>query len=173
MENQNDKNVIPALLMQALGKLGAMGADFAGQVDGAFLALRHGSDEIARLPLPVKMGTVLNFITRYARRSSLDDLPDSLSIGPYLFYPRQSRLKQGEADIILTDKERDILAALWLAPDKALPRDALLDRVWAYAQGVETHTLETHIYRLRQKIETDPGTPRWLVNEDGVYRLNA
>lgn len=124
---------------------------------------------------PVKTGTILNFIHRHLNKSDLEALPDTLIIGPYALDPRLSSLthvKTGDV-IYLTDKERDILAALWRAPDKSLGRDDLLAAVWAYVEGVETHTLETHIYRLRQKIEADPAIPALLVNNDGAYRLNA
>lgn len=131
--------------------------------------------EVRRFSSPIKIGTVLNFIRRYQNRTAADSLPDIIEFGPFRLDPRQSsltRMENGDM-IILTDKERDLLAALWLAPDRSLSRDDLLAAVWAYADGVETHTLETHIYRLRQKIEHDPARPALLVNRDGAYRLNA
>ncbi len=71
----------------------------------------------------------------------------------------------------LTDKEANILKYLYRAGSKAVARDELLAEVWGYNAGVTTHTLETHVYRLRQKIETDPGRARLLVTEAGGYRL--
>ena len=72
----------------------------------------------------------------------------------------------------LTDKEQDILMCLHQNQDQHVDRQRLLDLVWGYADGVETHTLETHIYRLRQKIETDPTKPNFLMTDEHGYYLN-
>ena len=71
----------------------------------------------------------------------------------------------------LTEKETNILKFLYRAADGVVARDVLLHEVWGYNAGVTTHTLETHIYRLRQKIEPDPSNARLLVTESGGYRL--
>ena len=71
----------------------------------------------------------------------------------------------------LTEKETSILKYLYRSGDKAIGRDELLNEVWGYNAGVTTHTLETHVYRLRQKIEDDPSNARILVTEPGGYRL--
>jgi len=71
----------------------------------------------------------------------------------------------------LTEKETAILKYLYRAGDRAIGRDALLGEVWGYNAGVTTHTLETHVYRLRQKIERDPTRAEILVTEAGGYRL--
>ena len=71
----------------------------------------------------------------------------------------------------LTEKETSILKYLFRAGEKAVSRDVLLNEVWGYNAGVTTHTLETHIYRLRQKIEADPSSAEILVTEPGGYRL--
>jgi DNA-binding response OmpR family regulator len=71
----------------------------------------------------------------------------------------------------LTDKETAILKYLYRAGDKAVAREKLLDEVWGYNAAVTTHTLETHVYRLRQKIEEDPSTAKLLVTEAGGYKL--
>lgn len=71
----------------------------------------------------------------------------------------------------LTDMETKILKYLYRADDRTAHRDVLLGEVWGYNAAVDTHTLETHIYRLRQKIERDPSKPEILVTEPGGYRL--
>ena len=73
----------------------------------------------------------------------------------------------------LTEKETAILRYLYRAGRRPVPRETLLNEVWGYNPGVTTHTLETHIYRLRQKIEPDPSNARLLVTESGGYRLVA
>ena len=93
-------------------------------------------------------------------------------LGPYMFKPAQKMLiDEKERKIRLTEKETNILKFLYRAPEGMVPRDVLLHEVWGYNAGVTTHTLETHIYRLRQKIEPDPSNASLLVTESGGYRL--
>ena len=84
---------------------------------------------------------------------------------------RKVLLDEQEKKIRLTEKETNILKYLYRAGSAVVPRDMLLHEVWGYNAGVTTHTLETHIYRLRQKIEPDPANARILVTEPGGYRL--
>jgi len=74
-------------------------------------------------------------------------------------------------DIRLTEKETNILKYLYRAGGKPVAREELLEEVWGYNSGVTTHTLETHVYRLRQKIEPERGTATLLMTEPGGYRL--
>lgn len=93
-------------------------------------------------------------------------------LGPYTFRPAVKMLvDEDDRKIRLTEKETNILKFLYRAPDGVVARDVLLHEVWGYNAGVTTHTLETHIYRLRQKIEPDPSNARLLVTESGGYRL--
>ncbi|NAZ36721.1 response regulator transcription factor [Rubellimicrobium sp. CFH 75288] len=95
-------------------------------------------------------------------------------LGPYTFKPAQKLLlTEDDKKVRLTEKETNILKYLYRAQDAVVPRDVLLHEVWGYNAGVTTHTLETHIYRLRQKIEPDPSNARLLVTESGGYRLVA
>ena len=95
-------------------------------------------------------------------------------MGPYTFKPAQKMLiTEDDKKIRLTEKETNILKFLYRSADGVVARDILLHEVWGYNAGVTTHTLETHIYRLRQKIEPDPSNARLLVTESGGYRLVA
>lgn len=94
------------------------------------------------------------------------------SIGPYTFRPAAKLLiEQNGGKIRLTEKETSILKYLYRAGERVVSRDVLLHEVWGYNAGVTTHTLETHIYRLRQKIERDPSKAELLVTETGGYKL--
>ena len=93
-------------------------------------------------------------------------------LGPYTFKPANKMLITGdEKKIRLTEKETNILKYLYRATEGVVARDVLLHEVWGYNAGVTTHTLETHIYRLRQKIERDPSNAELLVTEAGGYKL--
>lgn len=93
-------------------------------------------------------------------------------IGPYDFKPAVKMLSAAEdRRIKLTEKESSILKFLYRAGGRPVSRDVLLDEVWGYNSGVTTHTLETHVYRLRQKIEPKPGENSLLLTESGGYRL--
>lgn len=95
-------------------------------------------------------------------------------LGPYTFKPAHKLLvDEKDRKVRLTEKETNILKFLYRAQQGVVARDVLLHEVWGYNAGVTTHTLETHIYRLRQKIEPDPGNARLLVTESGGYRLVA
>jgi DNA-binding response OmpR family regulator len=94
------------------------------------------------------------------------------TIGPYSFQPSSKLLMGGKGNKVrLTEKETAILRFLFRAGQKAISREVLLQEVWGYNSGVTTHTLETHIYRLRQKIEKDAAMPEILVTEAGGYKL--
>ena len=93
-------------------------------------------------------------------------------IGHYTFKPASKLLiDEKGTKIRLTEKETSILKYLYRSGDKVVTRETLLHEVWGYNAGVTTHTLETHIYRLRQKIEKDPSNAELLVTETGGYRL--
>jgi DNA-binding response OmpR family regulator len=93
-------------------------------------------------------------------------------IGPYTFHPSAKLLQSDSRKVRLTEKETNILKFLH-ASAGTVPRDILLHEVWGYGPAVATHTLETHIYRLRKKIEQDPARAQILLTEDGGYRLSA
>ena len=120
---------------------------------------------------PFKLGVLLARLRAHIRQHERSD--DAMfSIGPYTFQPSAKLLLDAESNrkIRLTDKETAILKYLYRAGNRVIGRDVLLDEVWGYNAGVTTHTLETHVYRLRQKIEQDPSRAQILVTEAGGYR---
>ena len=98
----------------------------------------------------------------------------NFAVGPYTFKPAHKvLLLQNGQKIRLTEKETNILKFLLRSADGIVARDTLLHEVWGYNANVTTHTLETHIYRLRQKIEPDPARTSLLITESGGYKLVA
>ncbi|NHT76061.1 DNA-binding response OmpR family regulator [Rhizobium sp. PP-F2F-G38] len=96
----------------------------------------------------------------------------TFTVGPYTFKPSQKLLTlENGQKIRLTEKEAAIIRYLYRADQKVVTRDVLLEEVWGYNSGVTTHTLETHVYRLRQKIERDPSNAEILVTENGGYKI--
>jgi len=121
---------------------------------------------------PFRLGVLLARLRAHIRQHERSD--DAVfTIGPYTFQPSNKMLinDTDEKKVRLTDKETAILKYLYRAGDKVVSRDVLLDEVWGYNASVTTHTLETHVYRLRQKIEADPSNARILITEPGGYRL--
>ena len=96
----------------------------------------------------------------------------TFQVGRYTFKPSQKLLLDDKGGKIrLTEKETAIIRYLYRADQKVVTRDTLLEEVWGYNSGVTTHTLETHVYRLRQKIESDPANAEILVTESGGYKI--
>jgi len=93
------------------------------------------------------------------------------NIGSYVFKPNSKVLESKNKSVRLTEKENDILKFLYQNLETIVSREILLHEVWGYNSKVTTHTLETHIYRLRQKIEIDPANACFLITETGGYRL--
>ncbi|MET0182588.1 MAG: response regulator transcription factor [Caulobacterales bacterium] len=120
---------------------------------------------------PFKFSVLLARIRAHLRSHETSE--DAVfQVGPYEFKPSMKVLMdQKQKKIRLTDKETMILKYLFRSGQKPVGRDELLREVWGYNSGVTTHTLETHVYRLRQKIEPDAQSPRLLITESGGYRL--
>jgi DNA-binding response OmpR family regulator len=94
------------------------------------------------------------------------------TIGPYAFRPRSKLLLNSKGSKVrLSEKESSILRYLYRDGQRAVPRETLLREVWGYNSEITTHTVETHIYRLRQKIEQNAAAPAILVTEAGGYKL--
>ena len=135
----------------------------------AILGLDAGANDYVTKPF--RFAVLLARIRAHLR--SHEQSEDAVfRIGPYDFRPASKMLVDDKGrKVRLTEKETNILKYLYRAGAKAVSREELLTEVWGYNAGVTTHTLETHIYRLRQKIEPDPSNARLLVTESGGYRL--
>ena len=142
----------------------------AGSDADAILGLDSGANDYVTKPF--RLGVLLARLRAQLRQ--FEQSEDAVfTIGPYLFRPAAKLLviEDKNRKIRLTEKETAILKYLYRAGDTVVGRDTLLGEVWGYNAGVTTHTLETHVYRLRQKIEHDPSNAEILVTEPGGYRL--
>lgn len=135
----------------------------------AILGLDAGANDYVTKPF--RFGVLLARIRAQLRSHEASE--DAVfRIGPYTFRPSAKQLLDEKgAKIRLTEKETSILKYLYRAGEKPVTREELLAEVWGYNAGVTTHTLETHVYRLRQKIEPDPAHAKLLITEPGGYRL--
>jgi DNA-binding response OmpR family regulator len=137
------------------------------------LGLDSGANDYVTKPF--RLGVLLARMRAQLRQHEQSE-DATFAIGPYSFRPAAKMLLldgDKKTKVRLTEKETSILKYLCRIGNKVVPRDVLLSEVWGYNAGVTTHTLETHIYRLRQKIEADPSNAALLVTEPGGYRLNA
>ncbi|MGY6569226.1 MAG: response regulator transcription factor [Salinarimonas sp.] len=133
------------------------------------LGLEAGANDYVTKPF--KFAVLLARIRAQLRQYAASE--DAVfQIGPYSFKPG-AKLLVGEngSKLKLTEKETAILRYLYRAGQQVVSRDTLLAEVWGYNANVTTHTLETHIYRLRQKIEPNPSDVSLLVTEGGGYKL--
>jgi hypothetical protein len=133
----------------------------------AVLGLEAGANDY--VVKPFKFAVLLARIRAQLRQYEASE--DAIfQIGPYTFRPGAKLLVNDRGSKLkLTEKETAILRYLYRAGAKVVSRDVLLAEVWGYNANVTTHTLETHIYRLRQKIETNPSTARILVTEPCAF----
>lgn len=134
------------------------------------LGLDSGANDY--IPKPFRLSVLLARLRSQLRQHAQSE--DAIfTIGPYTFRPSAKLLVHGETKkkVRLTEKETSILKYLYRSGNAAICRETLLGEVWGYNAGVATHTLETHVYRLRQKIEADPSKAEILVTEPGGYRL--
>lgn len=140
-----------------------------GSDSETILGLEAGANDYVTKPF--KFAVLLARIRAQLRQHEQSE--DAVfTIGAYSFKPAAKMLiDEKGAKVRLTEKETSILKYLYRAGEKVVSRDVLLHEVWGYNAGVTTHTLETHIYRLRQKIEKDPSNAELLVTETGGYKL--
>ena len=133
------------------------------------LGLDSGANDYVTKPF--RFGVLLARIRAHLRQHEHSE--DAVfKVGPYTFKPAAKMLVGGDAKKVrLTEKETAIIKFLLRSGEQIVSREVLLHDVWGYNAGVTTHTLETHVYRLRQKIERDPSHAEILVTEGGGYKL--
>ncbi len=134
------------------------------------LGLDSGANDY--ITKPFRLNVLLARLRAQLRQHELSE--DAVfQIGPYTFRPGAKLLvdESGRKKLRLTEKETAILKYLYRAGEKTIGRETLLNEVWGYNASVTTHTLETHVYRLRRKIERDPAKAEILITEPGGYRL--
>ena len=135
------------------------------------LGLDSGANDYVTKPF--KLAVLLARLRAQLRQHELSE-EAVFAVGPYTFQPAQKILvDENEKKIRLTEKETAILKYLYRTGDGVVSREKLLREVWGYNAEVTTHTLETHVYRLRQKIDQDPSQSDILITEKGGYRLKA
>ena len=133
------------------------------------LGLEAGANDYVAKPF--RFAVLLARVRAHLRQYEASE-DAQFNLGPYVFRPgAKMLLTEKGGKIRLTEKETSILRYLYRAGQRVVARDVLLQEVWGYNAAVTTHTLETHVYRLRQKIEADPGQARILVTDAGGYKL--
>ena len=138
--------------------------------------LYHSDNEVndtvgSKLPKPIYFPKLLIRIKKEMKDFVINKNRE-IEIGPYSFNYLMKRLvTKAGSEIRLTEMETKILNFLYESNGKLIKRDTLLTEVWGYKSEVMTHTLETHIYRLRKKISANCISQNLLVSEPGGYRL--
>ena len=138
--------------------------------DDVIRGLQAGAHDYLAKPLrPAELVARLRAQLRH-HENSMDAV---FTLGPWQFHPAKKLLRNAKGvKVWLTTKEVSILRHLRQLSGSA-SKDNLLAELWGYNSNVSTHTLETHIYRLRQKIEADPYNAQLLVTAGGGYRLDV
>jgi DNA-binding response OmpR family regulator len=136
----------------------------------AILSLDAGANDVVTKPF--RIGVLLARI-RAQMRTYQSSADAAFTIGPYLYKPGSRLLveREGGREVALSDTENAILRLLCRAAGLAVTRQDLYEQIWGFQTPLDTHTLQTHVYRLRRKIERDPGRPALLLSEHHGYRL--
>jgi DNA-binding response OmpR family regulator len=171
----NPSELDVAIIDFALGGAGwlALRDLLRAESEAALLLLVEAGQEIPEeenIAKPIRLGFLLARLSALAARREKERAAERL--GPYRFDAQARRLIRRDGSLIrLTEKETDILRLLLRAEGRLVRREELLERVWGYGEGVNTHTVETHVYRLRRKIEADPAHATLILTEEGGYRV--
>lgn len=176
-----DNPTLSRLVMEQLSSIKRVISDPSLPIDCLITNVKSGTESDGNysvLEIPkgtVRLGEIidrLHYILS-GRESHLEDDLSNIDLEKFILIPSQNSLihKESGKDIRLTDKERLLLRVLYQAGEVGLSRRDILKDIWGYADEAETHTLETHIYRLRQKLE--PFAAQDIIKaDDGYYVLD-
>jgi len=126
------------------------------------------------ISLPLRLGELKDKVLyALSGREDLIEGDEAYDLGSFTLYAERNilRHKQTGDEIRLTDKERLFLRTLYDAENHVQTRKDLLETVWGYVEDTETHTLETHLYRLRQKLEPYDAGDLVFADGEGAYGL--
>lgn len=143
--------------------------------DGTDLALEGLTVPVFRIKRPVRLAGLLYTIRERLQGKSAGNREELVLSGVFRFSPSERLIREagGDTHIPLTEKETGLLSCLLEARGETVPRDTLLKNVWGYSDDIATHTLETHIYRLRGKLKQASESIDVLSSEEGGYSLKA
>ena len=154
---------VPVLMLTAQG-------DVTARVKG----LETGADDYVAKPfsIPEVLARVKALLRRVEMGRPAEDPDETIGFGALAVRPHDRRVTLRGEPVELTQKELDLLVLLARHPGRAFSRQELLDQVWGYQYAGYAHTVNTHINRLRGKIEPDPSDPQYVRTVWGVgYRF--
>jgi DNA-binding response OmpR family regulator len=129
------------------------------------------SEKSIILKTPVRIGEIIDSVRSLVRAN--DEKSGLFNIANFTFNAAMNEISGNGKTIRLTEKESAILTLLARDPGAIHSREYLLQALWGYAENIETHTLESHIYRIRQKIESDPSNPKIIITAETGYFLSG
>ncbi|MDD4616955.1 MAG: winged helix-turn-helix domain-containing protein [Alphaproteobacteria bacterium] len=165
---------LPVIILDDQGKkTEAFIKSFSEKEEKPVLLLLSDSDDVdgvtETFPKPFRLGHLINRLKYYLETTPLLR-GRVVSFGPYRLEAQNRHVfrQQNPVPLRLTEKETALLVFL-AQSDQPATRQEILACVWGYDERIDTHTLETHVYQLRRKLDKEG--ENWIVGEQGTYRL--